>query len=459
VVVAAKPFHHADRAGGVFVVHEHHASQLHWDVRFDRGGVLVSWMVPKGLPAEPEVPRLAVRTEEAPPEYTDFEGELPGDELGGGTMKISDHGRYETLHWNDHKVEVIFEGARTRGRYVFWHRPREGRERDWVVRRVSPAEAGHETLPSFVPPMPAVPGVLPPVAEDREWAYEFAWDGMRAQVRAQGGRVTVRDRKGDELTAKFPELRGLGEHLGDTEVLLDGVLVAFEHGKPSLDALARRTHVTLGAKGAAAQVKRLTERNPVVFLATDLLHLDGRSRIGLPYLRRRRLLAALELEGPHWRAPDCHCGSGAAVLEAARANGLAGIVAKRRDSPYRPGRPGRDWVEITGVRVLEVVVGGWQPGSGGRARSFGSLLLGVPGEDGLRYVGNVGTGFSQAMLTELSAEVRRLERPGSPFESVPSEKSRDAHWVRPELVGEVVFADWTPAGRLRSPRWRGLRSG
>ncbi|WP_158887180.1 non-homologous end-joining DNA ligase [Amycolatopsis anabasis] len=438
-------------ADDVFVIQEHHASRLHWDIRFEREGVLVSWAVPKGLPPEPGKPRLAVHTEDHPLEYATFEGEIPAGEYGGGRMTIWDHGRYEALHWNDHKVEVILHGNRARGRYLFVNRHSPDRRRDWLLQRVDPPDDEREELPAFVAPMCAVEGTLPNLDEEPDWAYEFRWNGMRAQVRVEGGRVTIRNSSGEDVTANFPELRGLGEQLGATEALLDGELVAFEQGRPSPEALARRARTS-----AAAQAKRLATRIPVWYLAYDLLHLDGHSCLELPYLRRRELLTGLELRGDRWRIPEHYTGNGADVLEAGLANGLRGIVAKRRDAAYRPGRRASDWVEITGVRAQEVVIGGWRPGSGGRAGSFGSLLLGVPEGDGLRYVGTVGTGFTEETLARLTRMLHRLERKRSPFHSVPADRSRDARWVRPDLVGEVVFNGWTAAGRLRSPRWRGL---
>ncbi|SFQ42454.1 bifunctional non-homologous end joining protein LigD [Amycolatopsis arida] len=436
-----------------FVIQEHHARRLHWDVRLERDGVLVSWAVPKGLPPEPGTPRLAVHTEDHPLEYATFEGEIPAGEYGGGRMLIWDRGRYETLHWSDHKVEIALHGERVRGRYVFVHRHGQDRERDWLVRRKDPAEPGWVELPEFLPPMRARDGELPGPDEDAEWAYEFAWGGRRAEVRAQGGRVSVLDEDGADLTALLPELRGLGEQLGATEALLDGELVAFdaaaEATRPSPEALRRR----LAATGAQ-QARRLADRAPVVYLPFDVLHLAGRSCLDLPYLERRRLLAGLGLEGPHWRVPEHHVGGGPAVLRTSRQHGLAGMIAKRAGGRYLPGRPSPDWTRITGGRVQEVVVGGWRAAGD----EVAALLVGVP-EDGdprtLRYVGTVRSGLGDDRQ-RLRSRLRRRARKRPPFSSVPRGGERDVHWVRPDLVGEVAFRDWTSTGRLRSPRWRGL---
>ncbi|WP_236788549.1 DNA polymerase ligase N-terminal domain-containing protein [Amycolatopsis sp. GM8] len=324
-----------------FVIQEHHARQLHWDVRFERDGVLVSWAVPKGLPPLPETNRLAVHTEDHPLEYATFEGEIPAGEYGGGVMKIWDRGHYETLHWGDHKVEVVLHGSRVRGKYLFVNRHSGRDERDWIVRRLDPPQRrGFAELPKFVQPMLPRKGKLP--EDDAGWAYEFLWDGARAQVRVEGGRVEIRDAEGDEITAKYPELKELGEQLGTTEVLLDGNLIALEGGKPSAAALARR------AGADHRQAKRLLASVPVLYLPFDLLHLDGKSQLDQPYTRRRQRLRKLGLEGDSWRVPQHYTGGGADVLEAALDNGLTGILAKRLDSVYEPGARGEAWLIITG---------------------------------------------------------------------------------------------------------------
>ncbi|HVW44493.1 MAG TPA: DNA polymerase ligase N-terminal domain-containing protein [Amycolatopsis sp.] len=328
----------------VFVIQEHHARRLHWDVRFERDGVMVSWAVPKGLPPTPGPTRLAVHTEDHPLEYASFEGEIPAGEYGGGTMKIWDRGTYETKHWSDHKVEVRLNGSKVRGMYVFVNRHSEQEKRDWIVRRVDPPQRrGFTELPEFVQPM--LPGKRGLPADEDGWAYEFLWDGQRAQARVEGGRAVLRDSDGDEITGAYPELRGLGEQLGSTEVLLDGELIAMHDGKPSQEALRERASAS-----GAGQAKRLSARIPVLYLPFDVLHLDGRPCLQEPYERRRRRLRKLKLEGESWRVPQHYTGGGADVLDAALANGLPGITAKRLDSPYLPGRRSDTWRVITRKR-------------------------------------------------------------------------------------------------------------
>ncbi|WP_367128218.1 non-homologous end-joining DNA ligase [Saccharothrix sp. HUAS TT1] len=443
--------------GDTFVIQEHHASRLHWDVRLERGGVLVSWAVPKGLPSEPGVVRLAVRTEDHPLEYASFSGVIPRGEYGAGEVVIWDRGRYETVKWSDREVDVVLHGSRVEGGFVFFRGGSGGGSpgggSGWMVRRRQGAvRPGWVGLPESVAPMLATPAVELPGPASR-WAFEFKWDGVRAVARVEGGRVRLTSRSGNDVTGTYPELQGLGAQLGATEVLLDGEIVALAGGRPSFGALQRRMHAS------AAQARRLVAGTPVTFLVFDVLHLDGSPTVDLPYSRRRELLEGLGLRGAHWLTPRSFPGAGAAVLAASREQGLEGVVAKRLDSRYSPGQRSPWWVKVTSVLTQEVVVGGWRPGVGKRAGLVGSLLVGVPGEGGgLVFAGSVGTGFDQAELEVLTARLSSLGVGRSPFaEGVPRERARGARWVRPVLVGEVVLRQWTADGRMRFPAWRGLR--
>ena len=440
-----------------FVIQEHHARRLHWDVRLERGGVLVSWAVPKGLPLVPGDIRLAVHTEDHPMEYATFEGDIPRGEYGAGKMIIWDRGRYETVKWSDREVSVVLHGQRASGRYVFFRSDsRDSDGRDWMVRRSDPpVDPDWQPLPEVLAPMLATPGVLPRAEDDASWAYEFKWDGVRALARVEGGRIQLQARSGHDITVAYPELHALGEELGSTQVLLDGEIVALRDGRPSFAALQQRMHVA-----NAAQARRLAERVPVTYLVFDVLHLDGRSTLALSYRERRELLESLELDGPRWQTTPSFPGEGQLILEAATQQRLEGLVAKKLSSRYHPGRRSADWIKITPGNTLEVIIGGWREGNGRRAGMVGSLLLGVPTADGagLRYVGQAGTGFTDDMLRTITVQLGGLSSAKSPFvTTVPADKARGAHWVRPELVGEVEFREWTPDGRMRLPSWRGLR--
>jgi bifunctional non-homologous end joining protein LigD len=432
-----------------FVIQEHHASALHWDFRLERAGVLVSWALPKGLPVDPRSNHLAVPTEDHPMEYASFEGDIAAGEYGAGRVSIWDSGTFETEKWTDREVKVVLHGDRAEGRYVLF--PTGGK--NWMIHRMDPPPPGFEPLPARIPPMMAVlRGELPP--DDGTWAFEMKWDGVRAVVHVDGGRPRALSRNDNDMTASYPELRDLAESLGSLQVVLDGEIVALDRqGRPSFAALQPRMHVT-----DPAQIRRLQASTPVTFMAFDLLHLDGHSTLSLPYEDRRRLLESLELQGPSWRTPPAWYSDGASVLAAAGEQGLEGIVAKRRDSPYLPGRRSESWVKVKHLRTQEVVIGGWKPGSGRRGGVLGSILLGIPTEQGLHYVGKVGTGFTDEALVELTRRLTALERADSPFvDRVPTVDARDAHWVEPGVVGEVRFGEWTRDGRLRHPAWRGIR--
>jgi bifunctional non-homologous end joining protein LigD len=281
------------------------------------------------------------------------------------------------------------------------------------------------------------------------------WDGVRAVVYVDGGTVRVVTRNDREVGRSYPELRGLGEAMGYTRVVLDGEIVALDPrtGRISFAALQERMHVQ-----DAARARRLAERLPVTYLAFDLLYLHGRSTGTLPYAERRVLLEGLGIRGSHWDTPPSFSGRGSDVVTASREQGLEGVLAKRLTSPYEPGRRSKDWVKVKNVLMQEVVVAGWTPGQGSRAGEIGSLLLGVQGVDGLEFVGQVGTGFTRETLQDMARRLKPLHRKTSPFvDAVPARLSKDVRWITPRLVGEVQFTEWTRDGRLRHPSWRGLR--
>jgi bifunctional non-homologous end joining protein LigD len=322
-----------------------------------------------------------------------------------------------------------------------------------MVRRSDPPfRTDFVRLPELVEPMLASPGTLP--RDDDDWSYEFKWDGVRALARIEGGRLRLHSRKGNDITVTYPELRLLGEEMGSTQVWLDGEIVAMDDGRPSFPALQQRMHVHNDR-----QARSLANSVPVTYLIFDVLHLDGRSCMDLPYSERRALLEGLELGGPHWHISPSFDGDGAAVVETAREQRLEGVIAKRSSSRYYPGRRTADWLKIAEVLTIEVLIGGWRPGEGRREGTIGSLMMGVPTETGVRYVGQVGTGFTDEVLAAVYKRLKPLVQKENPFTNeVPRERAKGATWVRPELVGEVEFRNWTPDGRLRAPSWRGLRS-
>lgn len=307
-------------------------------------------------------------------------------------------------------------------------------------------------FPPFIAPMLAASArQLPPDA--RQWTAEVKWDGLRAITAIFQGRIRIWSRAGRDITAAYPELGALASVAGNRTLVLDGEVVAMSDGRPDFASLQRR--MTAGAPPA-----RLAAAVPVTLVIFDLLRVGSRSLLRNPHAQRRALLDDLNLAVPGViEVPPAFPHDAAALLEASIAEGYEGIVLKRPASAYLPGRRSADWVKIKNIRALDVLVGGWLPGSGHRARLPGSLLVGVPDPAGLEFAGAVGTGFTQAALRELALLLSRLEQPASPFGGVlPPSITRHARWVRPSLAAEVAYQERTPAGRLRHPVWRGLRS-
>jgi bifunctional non-homologous end joining protein LigD len=438
--------------GNRFVVQEHHATRLHWDLRLEHDGVAASWAIPNAIPEDPKQNRLAVRTEDHPLEYLEFEGDIPKGSYGAGTMRIWDRGTYETHKFDDEKVEITFHGERLRGRYgLFPLKKVKGAAagKDWMIHRMDPPEdPGREPMPARVSPMLAKAAPLPP--DDDRWAFEIKWDGVRAIAYSEPGRIRFESRNHNDISNSYPELKALNRALSSHSAILDGEIVAFdENARPSFGRLQGRMHVA-----SETTARRLAKDIPVAYIAFDLLWLDGHSLLELPYTDRRELLRTLELDGPFWQTPDHVVGNGAAMLAASLERGLEGVVAKRLDSPYEPGRRTACWLKIKNVRREDVVVGGWLPGEGRRTNRIGALLVGVPEDGRLRYAGRVGTGFTDAELTRLADVLE--QRDTSPFADGPA-PPRGAVFVEPTRVAEVEFTEWTGDGMLRHPSYKGLR--
>ena len=436
------------RAAKRFVIQEHHARSLHWDLRLERDGVLASWALPKGLPESPQQNHLAVHTEDHPLEYATFEGEIPKGEYGGGQMTIWDRGTYEAEKWTDTEVKFVLHGTKASGDFVLF----QTKDRNWMIHRHGPSTRT-DPLPTSIKPMLAVLGSLP--SDDEQWAFEIKWDGVRTILFVEGGRVRAQSRNDLDVTTAFPELADVGKFLGMTTCVLDGEVVALgEDGRPSFSRLQHRMHVA-----NQREAKRRASIDPVSFVAFDLLYIDGHLIMDDTYDERRARLESLHLSGDTFTTTESFRDvSGREILDAATTNGLEGVVAKRRDSPYRPGRRHPDWIKVKSFRTQEVVIGGWTEGKGEREDSLGALLLGIPDQGGLRYVGKVGTGFSERARQDLLEDLGPLAAKTSPFVApLPARETSNAHFVRPVLVGEVAYGEWTPAGRLRHPIWRGLR--
>jgi len=500
-VPAAAP---AASAGRSFVIQEHHARRLHYDFRLEREGVLVSWAVPKGPPSDPRTNHLAVHVEDHPLAYGGFEGTIPKGEYGAGSVRIWDAGVYELEKWREGKEVIITLHGRPDGglggepaKFALIHTGAN----DWLIHRMqsslspskgplsppssslSPSKGplsppssslspskGSLSPPSSslspskgslspakgkpIAPMLAVSASPTSVPQESQWAFEMKWDGVRAIVTIADGAVTLTSRNGREETLRYPDLLPDLAGLGCASATLDGEIVVLDaNGAPDFGLLQPRINLTGQANIAAA-----AKLAPAQLMLFDLLELDGTAQLGLAYEQRRELLEQLvpaELGRLH--VPPVFDGDLAAALDASSAFGLEGVVAKRLGSTYLPGRRSEAWLKIKHRRSQSVVIGGWWPGEGNRDGRVGSLLVGVPDGDQLRYLGRVGSGFSDAGLIEAEALLAPLSAEVSPFAEVPAADAKGVHWTRPVLVGEVQFSGLSASRRLRHPVWLGWR--
>jgi bifunctional non-homologous end joining protein LigD len=436
------------RAGQArFVVQEHSARRLHWDLRLEHEGTLASWALPRGVPEHPDENRLAVRTEDHPLEYLTFEGEIPKGQYGAGSISVWDRGTYEAEKFRDDEVIATFHGERVHGRYALFRT----RETDWMIHRMDPPEdSDYEPFPNTgLRPMLARSGKLPP--REEQFGFEVKWDGIRTILFSDHGHVELRGRNGSDFTPRYPEVRELARALGSHRIVLDGEVVALdEQGRPSFERLQSRMHL-----GSDSAVRRRMRDIPATYVIFDLLYLDGHTTMGLSYQERRELLERLELEGPAWRTPAYHRGEGRALLAATKELGIEGVVAKKLDCPYAPGARASHWIKVKNVHTQDVVIGGWTPGEGGRSTSLGSLAVGVMEGGALKYAGKVGTGFTEQTLALLKRELEPLGRDTSPFDG--RQPPKGTVFVEPQLVAHVEFREWTKSGTLRAPSFKGLR--
>ncbi len=430
--------------GNRFVIQEHRARRLHYDFRLERDGVLVSWAVPKNLPvssADPgrAVNHLAVHTEDHPVEYLGFEGTIPKGEYGGGTVTIWDSGTYTAEKFNvgsaatGGEVIVDLRGQRISGRYALIQTNGD----QWLAHRMKEQHGDHVR---GLAPMLATLGSVDRLTT-AQWAFEGKYDGYRLLVEVDHGKLQLQTRNGRDVTREYPQLQPLGSDLADHHVILDGEVVALDsNGIPSFSEMQNR-----------ARASRIE------FWAFDILSLDGRSLMRARYRDRRKVLETLGA-ATHLIVPPLLDGDGPEALAYSRKRKWEGVVAKKWDSTYQPGRRSPAWIKDKNWNTQEAVIGGWRKGEGGRSSGIGALLLGIPEDGGLRFIGRVGTGFTEKDLAALKATLAPLHTDTSPFRpALPRTEARDVIYVRPELVGEVRYGEMTSDGRLRHPSWRGLR--
>src|SRR5712692_8250285 len=431
-----------------FVVQEHHARRLHWDFRLEKDGVLVSWAVPKGIPADPKKNYLAVHVEDHPLDYIDFAGEIPKGNYGAGTVKIWDSGTYETHKWSDREVMVTLHGKRVQGRYVLFKTNGD----NWMIHRMDPPQdPGREPMPERIEPMLAKVATKPPTP-DAVWGFEFKWDGIRAEAYVEGGIVRLLSRSGENITARSPKIHPMGRALGSQEVILDGEIVALDDkGRPSFEEIQQRMGLS-----SESEIRRKMKEVPVTYMLFDVMWQDGHSLLKETYAGRRKKLEALKLKGASWQTPPSERGGGPAMVDASRKAGLEGVMGKKLDSPYEPGRRSGLWVKVKNRNRQEFVIGGWLEGEGKRTGHPGALLMGYYDKSKFVYAGKVGTGFTDAMLDKLQSSMKPLAQEKNPFDV--GSPPRAAHFVKPKLVAEFEFVEWTRSGQLRAPSFKGLRT-
>ncbi|MBI1402497.1 MAG: DNA ligase D [Porphyrobacter sp.] len=476
-------------AGNSFIVQKHDATRLHWDLRLEIGGVLVSWAVTKGPSRDPAVKRLAVRTEDHPLSYGTFEGVIPKGEYGGGTVMLWDRGTWAPVAGKSAKdlakghLHFTLDGERMKGEWLLIRlKPKPGEKREnWLLRKLEDAHAAPDEalveqgltsvktgrsmaeiaagrkakpatarrkpapLPKFRKPQLAT--LVDAVPGGNDWMHEIKFDGYRALVAAKGDEVRVYTRSGQDWTDKFKPLVAAIAALDLPSALIDGEIVAHDSaGNPDFSTLQKVLKRGHGSQGAG---------DALAFHAFDLLAAEGEDLAGLPNIERKeRLEALLAAAVPPIHVADHVIGAGERLFRGLCDAGQEGIISKRIDAPYASRRT-RNWVKVKCIRRQEFVVVGWKASSS-RARPFASLLLAQHEGDALVYKGNVGTGFDGETLDDLAAKMKRLERKTPPI-AVDKADARRVTWLTPKLVAEIAFAEFTAEGRVRHASFLGLR--
>jgi bifunctional non-homologous end joining protein LigD len=427
----------------IFVVQRHDARRLHYDFRLERGGALASWAVPKGVPLEPGQQHLAVHVEDHPLDYATFEGEIPKGAYGAGSVEIWDSGTYELVEEKrDGGLTVRLHGKKLEGLWSLVPAHLDGKEQNWLILRKR--EDGRGSARREYAPM------LATLSDEQHmpgegWEFEIKWDGYRIISRVAGGEAQLLSRKEQDYTQRFANVaKELAKALKTPDAVVDGEVCALdEEGRPSFSAMQQ------GKPGT-----------PIVYYVFDLLEVEGEPLVDLPLSQRRARLAKLLDKRNRTVQFSAPFDDGPALLAEAKRRRLEGVMGKRLESRYLPGKRSRDWLKFKAHAEQELVVAGYTRGQGRREGTFGSLVLGVYEAEGLRWAGNVGTGFDEAEIERLLKKLKPLARKTSPFAhepKMPRVPKGGVVWVEPTLVAEVSFAEWTHDGRLRAPVYLGLR--
>jgi bifunctional non-homologous end joining protein LigD len=429
----------------IFLVQRHDARRLHYDFRLERDGALASWAVPKGVPLEPGQQHLAVHVEDHPLDYATFEGEIPKGEYGAGSVEIWDSGTYELVEEKpDGGLTVRLHGKKLDGLWTLVPAHLDGKEQNWLILRKREDGAAKISGRKYAP-MLAVLEDEKHMPRGEGWEFEIKWDGYRIVARVAGGEAALRTRKDQDYTQRFANVANeLVKALKTPDCVVDGEVCALDdEGRPSFSAMQQ------GKPGT-----------PIVYYVFDLLEVEGEPVIDLPLSERRKRLEKLLDRRNRTVQFSESFDDGSALLAEAKKRRLEGVMGKRLESRYQPGKRSRDWLKFKAHAEQEFVVAGYTKGQGRREGSFGALVLGAYEGGDLGWVGNVGTGFDDAEIERLLKKLKPLKRKTSPFAQepkMPRVRKGDVVWVEPKLVAEVSFAEFTHDGRLRAPVYLGLR--
>ncbi len=420
-----------------FVVHKHEASRLHYDLRLEKNGVLKSWAVPKGPSMDPADRRLAVQVEDHPLDYISFRGTIPEGNYGAGRVVIWDRGTYEPVVWKPDHYSFILHGKKLKGEFALIHTKRP-EENSWLLLKAHDKAEAAAPMPHAIKPMLALAAEKP---FDREgWIFEIKWDGYRAIAEIRDGKVRLYSRNLIGFNERYPAIVDTLKKLPG-RMILDGEIVALDRqGKPQFQLL---------------QDSRKTGAGALVYYVFDMLYLNGRDLRGLPLRERKKILKDTLPKLPNVKYNDHVEEKGSAFFRAALAEGLEGMIAKDASSAYEEGTRSGRWIKIKAHLRQEAVIAGFTDPRGSR-EDFGALVLGVYKNGELTYIGHTGGGFDRKMLAEVYAKLRPLEQRSPPFRD-PPKTNAPVHWVRPKLVCEVSFQEWTSDGVMRQPIFMGLR--
>ncbi len=426
-----------DVSGNGFVVHRHHASHLHYDLRLEQDGVLKSWAVPRGLPPAPGVKRLAVQTEDHPMEYLKFDGKIPKGQYGGGDMWIYAFGKYQITKEKKDGFYFRLNSKEVTGEYRIY----KIKEKEWLLERVDIPQVDY--LHGPIEPMLSDSVTKPPTGAD--YLYEVKWDGIRAMISLEDGQVQIRSRNRRDITKQFPELLIGEKAFRATCGLFDAEIVCLDaRGRPEFRKVINR----LGSSGETT-IQKLARTNPVNCYIFDCLYLDGRSLINDPLMKRKEWLRDVIRTDTPYRISE-YVEDGDSLFEAAREHELEGVMAKRKDSKYLPGRRSDLWLKIKVRQTAECVVIGYTSGKGNRGTTFGALHIADKTGDELHYRGKVGTGFDDSTMKEIGLELKKLAKIKKPVhEKVLDEKVTT--WIDPKLFLEISYSMLTPDKMYREP--------